>query len=659
MSNSENGLAAAMERGRLCCTLSIVAVILSAVFCGIVFFTDTIFQWSGLPVFTYSIYPFFFALIFSAAALARGGFYAKMLREEEEKILLERRKENVASILDVSEDVRFSAKRILTNFDKYLPSTLALLSFLIGGLLLYLFQQTPDAAGEMTEDLLQLNVPANPVNLAFLSIVCAAFSFFTGIFLTGQSRIREFRWLRPVGGMMILGGLVMFLCAAGALLYVYGKTGVEPYLAKGVFALECVLTVEFLISFIIEFYRPRSNDEVRPVYESRVLTIFTEPGGVMRNVAESLDYQFGFKVSKTSVYLFLRKIFVPALMIWAFLLWIFTSLGEVAPGELGIRERFGAAVGEDLGPGIHWKLPWPIERIVRVPVDQVQVVRVGAKPDEDPHVDPVVLWAGDHSSGEDPFLVAAKDNGNGKDISYSVAILETSLPIYYKAKRSEIRNYAFQFEDIPSTLRAIGKAEATAYFASTDFLADISYAREDVCRDLKDRIQKQCDTLKMGIEIVSVNMTDAHPPIGKPKNKDDAKSIDTNVAEAFQMIVIAQEAAKSLESGAYSSKAAIDGTAQVEAARILAEAQTYRNRTVEHAKAETDLFQARVKAFRSQPEIFALRTYLNFLTQDCKDQRKFIVSKELLSRIYEFDFKEKTKVDLMNDPDFKKLGESD
>jgi len=659
MTTGPSGTAGAIERGRLCASLCVIAMILSAVLCGIVFFSDAVFDWSGFKTFRYGLFPFLFALIFSVSAFIRAKFFTGAMIEEEEKELLERRKASVSSILDVSEDVRFTAARTLANFEKYVPSVLAIVGSILGALLLYLFRQEPEAVtGEMGKVLLQTGIPKNPVNLAFLCIVCAAFAFFSGIFMVGQSHVGEFRWLRPAGNMLIFGGTVMFLSAAAALLFVYGKNAFEPWFAKIVFGCECVLTAELLIDFIIEFYRPRSGEQMRPVYESRLLSFFTEPGGVVRNIAESLDYQFGFNVSKTSVYLFVQRYFVPALMIWAVLLWLFTSFGEVHPGEMGIRERFGAATGCDLMPGVHWKLPWPFERIICVPVDQLQKVVVGTAGTNEvsEKAKSVILWTGEHYMKEDPFLVASKTDG--QDISYSVAILQTSLPIYYRAKRDAVRDYAFQFNDIPEALLAIGKAEATAYFASTDFLADISDAREKVCRDLKNRIQEQCDNLKMGIEIVSVDMMDAHPPIGKERTKRE-QGIDTNVAEAFQLEVIAMEDAKVKRSAAESQKAAIDGSADVESLKILSDAQVYRYRTLELAKSEVGLFRAQSSAWKAQPEIFVLRTYLNFLTNDCRDLRKFVVSSELLSRIYEFNFEEKAKVDLMEDSSFNDIGKQD
>ncbi len=666
MSLDNTGTGASMERCRLCTVLGGIIAGLSAVFCVIVLFADVIFSWSGLKTFYLALYPSLFVFLFSLIALIRSRFAAGVLREEEEKQLLERRKSAVNSILDVSEDVRFSAKRQLDNFDKYLPSAVAVLSFILGGLILYFYWRSLNMPemGEAGSELLKVGVPRSPVNLAFLCFICSVFAFFSGVFTVGQSHTQEFRWLRPAGSMLILAGVVFFLTASGALLYVYGKPEVEPYFAKILSIFEAALAVEFIISFAIEFYRPRSREEIRPVYESRILSLFTEPGGVVRNIAASLDYQFGFNISKTSVYRFFGRVFLPSVLLWGLLLWIFTLIGEVGPGEMGIRERFGKAVGADLGPGFHLKAPWPFERIVRVPVNELQCVVIGrAEPKEGEEVPDsgVILWTGLHFTKEEPFLVASgmldPAEGAGEKRSFSVALLETAMPIYYRVRRTEIRKYAFGVNDIQEVLRAIGRAEATAFFASTDFFADISTGREDVCNQLRQRIQNRCDGMEMGIEIVEVNMIDAHPPIGKAKSKKKQKdAFDTDVAEAFQLPVIAAEEAKTAISAAESYHAEQETLEKVGVNNILSEAEVEKRRTIALAKADAEMLDVQSRAYYAQPQLFQLRTYLDFLTKDCSTLRKFIVSKELYHRIYEFNFEEKAKLDLMEDPEFSKIG---
>ena len=649
MQNDLSGFSGMIERSSLCKKLCYIAFITVLLLGGIVFAADVIFEWSGLKIFSLALFPLAFAFVFSIAAIVQASFFSRMLLEEEEKRLLERRKETVRSIMDTAEDVRFSASGTLKNFEKYVPSVLAILSFLIGALILLVLNREP-AEAEATAEVLQLNVPVNPVNLAFLSVVCAIFAFFCGIFFSGQAGTREFRYLKAVGNMLVFAGLVLFLSAFCALMYIYGKTGVEAYLADIVFYIEVVLTIELLANFIMDFYRPRNQEEQRPVYESRLLAIFTEPGGIMRNLAASLDYQFGFKVSKTSVYKFVEKVFIPALLIWAILLWAFTTVAEVGPGEQGIRELFGKAIGEDLEPGVHFKLPWPFEKIIRVPVDEIQCVTVGLPLEkEKAHKrDEIILWNQNHELTEDPFLVAIKNTAaqstqQTDTISHKVAILETKLPIYYRVKASKLRDYSYNFDNIPSTLQAIGKAEATAFLASADFDYTISEGRETVCNHLKERIQKQCDSMNMGIEIIRVNMMDAHPPIG---HNNDPKS---NVAEAYQQVVIAGEEAKQMKSKAQSEAAKIQSEGQTQALKIRTDAQVYEKRVVELAKAEEKLYNEQLKAFNAAPEMFKLRLYLDFIVNDSKEKRKFIVSKSLLSRIYEFNFEEKAKLNLLED----------
>jgi len=404
-----------------------------------------------------------------------------------------------------------------------------------------------------------------------------------------------------------------------------------------------------LLSFVSEFYRPRNQMEDRPVYESRLLSIFTEPGGIMRNIADSLDYQFGFKVSKTWIYGFFEKSILPAVLLWLLLFWLFTCVAEVGPGELGVRERFGAVVcsGKCLEPGIYLKLPWPMENIRRVSIDAVQSVVVGdvIKKDGKELKPAVVLWTTDHGNGEDAaadgYLVA-NDKG-GSEVAQAVSILETSLPINYKVKKDQVYSYLFRFKDVPDLLKAIGEQESTRYFASTDFIKDMSSGREKIVLELQKRIQREADKLKLGVEIVCVNMNDAHPPV-----KD--------VAPAFQDVLAAKEEAKTLvfAANAEAEKSLAEGS--IRSMTITSEARAYKYDVSNVAIAEAFRFRQQLAAYKQQPMLFRLRTYLDFLENDCKDLRKFILSSQFPSQIYELNMEEKPALDLLDGADINKIG---
>ena len=634
----KNGdLSGTIERARLAGRIAIISLILSFLLALVVIVAGPATKWAGMETFTLALYPVTLAFLFSLCALIHSVFLRKMAEEEQEKLILEQRKSNVNSILDISEDVRFTAKRTLENFNRYIPSAISLLVFLLSIPAFWYFWRHSTLGAADTASLAL--IPKNPINLAFLSAISALFAYFTGVFLVGQSRISEFRYLRPAGSWLICFAVVLFTSAVSALFINYGKTGWAAPLTKVFFWGLAVLAAELLVSFIIEFYRPRTLEEIRPVYESRLLAIFTEPGGVVRNISDSLDYQFGFQISRTGIYLVLRKAIIPALMVWAAVLWLFTCITEVNPGEIGIREVFGAVNRESapLDAGIHFKWPWPCERILRVPVKNVQEATLGSvlNPGQNAKV---ILWTGDNYQHENKFLVAVKQQG--KTGAQLASILEVSLPVFYTADPDRPFDYAFNFDNVQETLLAVGQAEATRYFASTDFITDISSGREQVAVTLYDRIQKACDRIGLGIKLVGINMHDAHPPIGK--------GTGVNVAEAFQDVVCAQEDAVEMISKANEYSITTVESAKVESTRILGAAEAYKFDTASVALADASRFESQLESYRHLPGMFKLRSYLDFLENDCKDIRKYIISNEIDVRNLVLNLEEKPSLDLLN-----------
>jgi len=634
----KNGdLSGTIERAKLAGRIAIISLILSFLLALVVIVAGPAMKWAGMETFTLSLYPVTLAFLFSLCALVHSVFLRKTGEEEQEKLILEQRKSNVNSILDVSEDVRFTAKRTLENYNRYIPSAVSLLVFLVSIPAFWYFWRHSTLGAADTASLAL--TPKNPINLAFLSAISALFAYFTGVFLVGQSRIAEFRYLRPAGSWLICFAVVLFTSAVSALFINYGKTGWAAPLTKVFFWVLAVLAAELLVSFIIEFYRPRTLEEIRPVYESRLLAIFTEPGGVVRNISDSLDYQFGFQISRTGIYLVLRKAIIPALMVWAAVLWIFTCITEVNPGEIGIREVFGSVNRESapLDAGIHFKWPWPCERILRVPVKNVQEATLGSvlNPSQNAKV---ILWTGDNYQHENKFLVAVKQQG--KTGAQLASILEVSLPVFYTADPEHPFDYAFNFDNVKETLLAVGQAEATRYFASTDFITDISSGREQVAVNLYDRIQKACDRIGLGIKLVGINMHDAHPPIGK--------GTGVNVAEAFQDVVCAQEDAVEMISKANEYSITTVESAKVESTRILGSAEAYKFDTASVALADASRFESQLESYRHLPGMFKLRSYLDFLENDCRDIRKYIISNEIDVRNLVLNLEEKPSLDLLN-----------
>ena len=632
MSDGISNYAGSSERSKIAMKLAIFAGIEASFFAVLALITGFGTGWSGLGPFTLGAIPFLIAAVFSVAAVFYGILSGNAAEDEYEKELLKKRKENRQSLLDVSEDVRFTSGRTFQNYLKYAPQVFALIGFLIVGIFLWQSVAKVSSLGEAG-----LPLPKSPMTLAFVCAISAAVALFTGMFLSGQSRIAEFRWLRPAGAWLIAGAFIWLISAIPAVALHYGHQNWELSFGKFVFGILAVLGAEFIFNFVSEFYRPRTQLEDRPVHESRLLALFIDPGSLAKNIANTLDYQFGFKVSGTWMYQKFCQVALPAIFAWLAGLWLFTCIGEVGPGEIGLKTRFGELISEKpLKSGIYLKLPWPCDEIHRIKVEEPRkiVIGVDAKKSEKKGLVPqTILWTKQHEEGEIPFLVA--NDSASKDLNNAVSLLNAVLPVVYKVDQERILDYFLNYRDVDQALLDLGTHEATVYFASTDFFKDLYTGREEITRALQERIQKRADAWKLGITILNVDLNGTHPPV-------------QDVASAFQDVIIAQEQMHTEEEKALAYATEKEAAADIERIQIISEAQTYKYKVTNVSASEAAEFKSKLSAYNAMPEMFKLRTYLSFLENDCAGLRKYIVSAAIPYQILELNAEEKPRLDLLD-----------
>jgi len=65
----------------------------------------------------------------------------------------------------------------------------------------------------------------------------------------------------------------------------------------------------------------------------------------------------------------------------ALVLWLLSGLYIVQQGERGVELKFGKK-NEVTGPGLHWRWPYPVERVEKVNVEQVLPLEIGYRRNE-------------------------------------------------------------------------------------------------------------------------------------------------------------------------------------------------------------------------------------------------------------------------------------
>ena len=163
-------------------------------------------------------------------------------------------------------------------------------------------------------------------------------------------------------------------------------------------------------------------------------------------------------------------------------LWIvLTSAYRVDPQERGVVLRFGRYV-ETTGPGLHFKLPSPIDTVVKPPVEQIRSVDIG----------------GTDGAAENLMLTGDQ---NIIDIAYAVR---------WKIKNPEL--FLFELAEPEQTIREVAESAMRAEIGATTLNAAIGPQRAQIAEQVRERMQELLDSYRGGIEIRGVDIKQADPP---------------------------------------------------------------------------------------------------------------------------------------------------
>ena len=372
-----------------------------------------------------------------------------------------------------------------------------------------------------------------------------------------------------------------------------------------------------------------------------MIGLLGQPEGLVTTVAHTLDYQFGFKVSETWFYQFLRERLLLLLLAQLLILLLSTCFVFIETGEEALLERWGRPVaGRDvLEPGLHLKLPWPIDRTYRYGTGEIQSFNVGFAHDEKEEKQKAILWTVSHYKDEFNLLVASRDSGEvtnalGGKRSPPVNLLSVSIPVQYQI--SNIRDWAYKHRDAAALLQEIGTREVVRYLVGVDLQELMSTGRFRTGEQLRQRIQSAADGLGLGAKILFVGLQDVHPPV--------------KIAGAYEAVVGARQKkeAEILNAKAYSAQT--NELSRAAATVRVNEAEAARNRIESAALARAALFTNQIPAFLASPQIYSDRAYLQALVRGGGQSRKIIMAATNTSEVIMLDLQEKIRPDLLDIP---------
>jgi HflK protein len=278
----------------------------------------------------------------------------------------------------------------------------------------------------------------------------------------------------------------------------------------------------------------------------------------------------------------------------------------VGPQEAGVIERLGRRVLPLSDPGLHYKLPWPVDRLTKLAAKRVNVIEVGFRSgatagDQEPAA---YEWNVQHRSGrfqrkpEESLMLSGDQN-----------MIEVNCVIHWALARPD--DFLLRQMEGETTVRAAAEAALAAVMSRVSLDAVLTSARATIENAIRAEAQKRLDRYNSGVEVLSARLLDVHPSV--------------EVVDAFREVSAAWEEKNRTinEAEAYRNEqvALARGNGQAK----LAGAEGYSVGRKNRATGDADRFKLAEDAFRTAPGPTETRLYLETMEQVLAGRRKLIV----------------------------------
>jgi regulator of protease activity HflC (stomatin/prohibitin superfamily) len=423
--------------------------------------------------------------------------------------------------------------------------------------------------------------------------------------------------------------------------------------------------LEILLTGLLEAYRPKRPGELpRPAFDSRVLGLLTAPESLGQVVGDLINYQFGVEVSRSWLYRLLGSSLAPLTLLGAAVLLGLSCLMVVGPDEQGVVMRFGELRGPARGPGLHVKLPWPVETAATLPVGRVQQITVSSDAAGRAADEPALLWTTQDDRlatiGMEYYPTVLDAAAEGAAAS-GMGLVAADVVVQYRVR--DLLSFLEGSLSPREALVVLTQQEASRYFGSHALDELLTRGRTAGGPELERAIQGRADALGLGLDIVGVAITTLRPPGGKVARafhrqigaqqdretliQDGRKQAVTTLARVAGSVELSSRinaAIVELDALRTGSGTATDaaplvaareleierllGEARGEAAELIHAARGYRWSKAIGERSARERFAGELLAFEKSPDYYRVRRFLEVLADGLAERRKFVIAGE-------------------------------
>jgi len=309
---------------------------------------------------------------------------------------------------------------------------------------------------------------------------------------------------------------------------------------------------------------------------------------VRRNVRRVVDWFRRYPLSLFFLFLLLIVMLTAPTMIY-----------RVNADQEAVVLRFGKFT-EQVGPGLHTKFPFPIERAYIVDTRKVFSEEFGYRPENE------------RSRTRRPDQTF---NRESLMLTGDLGVARVEWQVQYR--KTNPKKYLFNISNVTQVIRENTLATMRRIIGDKFVSNVITTARGAIRQDVKKELQKVMDQYNAGITIDAVELQATEPPAEK-------------VISAFKEVDSARQERETFRNEALREKERVLNEVQGKKAQQISEARGKKAAIVNKAKGEAKRFENLIQQYKAAPEITETRMFLETM-QDVIDrsERVYVIDRQV------------------------------
>jgi membrane protease subunit HflK len=277
---------------------------------------------------------------------------------------------------------------------------------------------------------------------------------------------------------------------------------------------------------------------------------------------------------------------------------IMSAWFTVDPEEAGIVLRFGRFVRQ-VPSGLHMKLPYPIERVLKVPIERQLKEEFGFR----------TVEAGA------PTTYSEKDfEGESLMLTGDLNVATVEWTAQFRVR--DPYKFLFRVRNVRTTFRDMNETVMREVIGDRSVNEVLTVGRQEIAAEVEKRLQALCDQYETGIKVEQIVLQDVNPP--------------DPVKPSFNEVNQAQQEREKMINQARADYNQVIPRAKGQAQQTLEQAQGFAADRVNRARGDAELFNQVHAAYQRAPEVTRRRMYLETMAEIYpKVKRKIVLDQNL------------------------------